>query len=556
MHPVDELAHALGVVQQDGLGELELDEAPVHLVFVADGLAFFQEIRRAQVLAGEIHRHRAQFPALLFPAGQVAADLFKDELVDAGDEAVLFQHRDEHRRGEHAPLGVLPADERLGAGDPPVLQADLGLVIHLEVAGPQRGVQPVDRFFFFQLGLLPGGVVEGAAPVHLIANLARGAAALFHGSHVGLAGPGRIRAEAKLQIIGVFPVRVECVGFLIHLLQPMLDLFLVLPLQQHIEQVGGGAGDKLARAQAAFQRVVEIAQGAVALFDAIDVVHQLEALHVRGDKGVVAALFQKERSVVAETGVALAAGEGVHEGHVLQAGLIAAAQDGHGDEHAAKNDAQQQGEPQVLGHQRVDGLAQQVSGNDGEHIPVVGHQRDVAHQHRRAAFFDPCHAGPARADVIIHLAELGALLFRAVQPGIPKKGGQFIAFAGGQQFAVPGDDPGRALAVEALGGEHAGEQAGVLDAQQHRVFLGLPGGVVDAQFRLAGHDQLGGAGMHHVVARQRGTALPDPRLGFLRIGRQIQLVKPGYRRLARQKFRQRLLVQKHGAVPDDVHAFH
>ena len=502
VHPVDQLAHPVRVIQQDGLGQFKLDKAPVHPVPVPDTAAAFQKIRDLQILPGQIHRDGTQFPALILPACQQAADLFKDKLIQPGNHPVLFKHRYKHRGRQHPLGGMLPADQRLCPGYAPVFQAHLGLEIHPEVPGLQRCVQPVDQFLFLQLGTLPFRIVKGTAALRRRAGLAGGAAAFLHGGHVVFLRAGHIRAETQFQVVRVFPALVKGVHLPVHLPQAAFDLLPVLAFQQHIKQVGGRAGKQFAGMQAALHGAVQVLQGPVALLRAEDIVDQFESLHIRRYQGIVAAFFEQAGCLAAETGIAHTTGDGVHKGHVFQAGLIPAAQQDHRKQHTAEDGDNQHGKPQVALHQERNILAEQIRRDHGKHIPVIDGQRHIGHHDRILPAAHRHHAGIAREHIRFHLGKLTFVLFRAVFPYFPQGAGHFVGLPGGQQFTVPRHHPGGALAVEALAGEHAGKQAAALDAQQHRVVAGFAGGIVDAQLRLPGHDQPGLAGLDHILPGQ------------------------------------------------------
>ena len=307
--------------------------------------------------------------------------------------------------------------------------------------------------------------------------------------------------------------------------------------------------------QAALHGAVQMAQGAVALLGAENIVDQLEALHIRRYQGIVAAFFEQAGCLAAETGIAHTTGDGVHKGHVFQAGLIPAAQQDHRKQHTAEDGDNQHGKPQVALHQERNILAEQIRRDHGKHIPFVGGKRNVTDHYRTVAAAHGRHAGLACMHVLGHLVKLPLLTFGAVFPHIPQRAGHFVALPGSQQFTVPGHHPGGAFAVEALAGEHAGKQAAALDPQQNRIFPGFTGGIVNAQFRFPGHDQPGLAGLDHILPGQRGTAPADPGFRVFHVLRQAQFVKAGHRLFAGDKFRQRLRPQQHGTVPDDIQAF-
>ena len=64
--------------------------------------------------------------------------LLDDEGADGDDQVALLRDRDELAGVEEAPLGVVPAGERLHPDDPVGVELDLRLVVDLELACPHR----------------------------------------------------------------------------------------------------------------------------------------------------------------------------------------------------------------------------------------------------------------------------------------------------------------------------------------------------------------------------------------------------------------------------------
>ena len=100
-----------------------------------------------------IGRRPAVLPRLRLPAGFV-----DDPAADRLDQAAVFGDRHELGRLDQAPIGMPPADERLGADDGAGLQVHLRLVEQLEFPLVDRAVQAgFDRLPFdgahIQLGL-------------------------------------------------------------------------------------------------------------------------------------------------------------------------------------------------------------------------------------------------------------------------------------------------------------------------------------------------------------------------------------------------------------------
>ena len=77
------------------------------------------------------------------PRGDLTAGLLERPLADRHDEAGLLGQVDELVRADEPALRVLPAQECLEAGDPPLLQLDDRLVVQAQLAALERAVQVV-----------------------------------------------------------------------------------------------------------------------------------------------------------------------------------------------------------------------------------------------------------------------------------------------------------------------------------------------------------------------------------------------------------------------------
>ena len=97
-------------------------------------------VRRGGELAGgEVHRHHERaLGCHVAPAGGVAARLRQHLPAQREDEPGLLGEGDEARRREQAPLGVVPADERLAADDRTRGQLDDRLVVERQPAALDR----------------------------------------------------------------------------------------------------------------------------------------------------------------------------------------------------------------------------------------------------------------------------------------------------------------------------------------------------------------------------------------------------------------------------------
>jgi hypothetical protein len=72
---------------------------------------------------------------------RLPAGLAQHPAADRHDQAGLLGERDELERRHEPALGVVPAHERLDAGDPAVVELDDRLVVELELAVLERALQ-------------------------------------------------------------------------------------------------------------------------------------------------------------------------------------------------------------------------------------------------------------------------------------------------------------------------------------------------------------------------------------------------------------------------------
>ena len=142
------------VADQHRLGDLELEPACGQ----TRGRQRCDDLQR-QRAALELHRRDVDREAdIVRPGRGLDAGRGQHPLAELVDQAGLLGDRDEFGRRDHAALRMAPAQQRLAAGDPVVLQVEAGLIINLEAA-----------------------VDDGLAQVHL-----QDAAGADLGVHVGL----------------------------------------------------------------------------------------------------------------------------------------------------------------------------------------------------------------------------------------------------------------------------------------------------------------------------------------------------------------------------------
>ena len=94
-----------------------------------------RDVRVLELLDREVdaHRERRLGRQQGLHLARLAAGLAQDPAADRDDQARLLGERDEGVGADHAALGVMPAQQRLDAGDAAVAEAHDRLVVELEL---------------------------------------------------------------------------------------------------------------------------------------------------------------------------------------------------------------------------------------------------------------------------------------------------------------------------------------------------------------------------------------------------------------------------------------
>jgi hypothetical protein len=96
------------------------------------------QIAGAELARRNIHRHDEIAQAPLDPVAGLGARGSQHLFADLHDQSRLFRHRDELAGGNHAPVRMLPADQRFEAGQTAPGDADLRLVMQDQFVALQR----------------------------------------------------------------------------------------------------------------------------------------------------------------------------------------------------------------------------------------------------------------------------------------------------------------------------------------------------------------------------------------------------------------------------------
>ncbi len=166
---VEGVGRALGVLQEDVLGDLELERSRGNPVPGQPGGHRPREAGGVHVARGDVDRDRHE-QALGAPVGDLAERRLQDVLGEVGHQPGGLGDGYELVRRHPAALGVHPAHQRLQAGDLPV-EADLGLVVQLDLVGVQRPAQVAEETEPVRRVGVPLGLVDldpGAVPLRLV----------------------------------------------------------------------------------------------------------------------------------------------------------------------------------------------------------------------------------------------------------------------------------------------------------------------------------------------------------------------------------------------------
>ncbi len=129
--------HQVGLVEEQRLGDLELQplgrqSAGLQRVRYDGQQVAGLELARRQV-DRDLERQR--------PGGGIGAGAVEHEGADLSDQPGLLRQRNEFGRSNGAALGMLPAHQRLEAGDGVGGEVDQWLVVDRQRAGVDRGAE-------------------------------------------------------------------------------------------------------------------------------------------------------------------------------------------------------------------------------------------------------------------------------------------------------------------------------------------------------------------------------------------------------------------------------
>jgi hypothetical protein len=237
----------------------------------------------------------------------VPATLAQDPAADRDDQAGLLGDRDELVRRHEPALGVVPAQQRLHAGDAAVLEAHDGLVVELQLAGRDRALEVRAQFEAGEHALVHLGFEQAVAALAVaLGDVHRGVGVADHlvGARVRLRvehGDAEAAPQRELLVAGA---QRHGQG-LEHALGGVGGLLAGLDvLEQDRELVAAEAGGGVSAANARVEPARHLDQHLVARGVAQGVVDLLEVVEVEEEHGAPATLAARP-----DDGVAHALGE-------------------------------------------------------------------------------------------------------------------------------------------------------------------------------------------------------------------------------------------------------
>lgn len=148
------------VLKENGLGQLQLEQTRRDSVPAGDFFERTQAVGLFEMPPGEVYRNRERLKPAVNPPPQGQADLFEYIEVELADFLVFLKEGDEVGGVDHSPLGVVPADQRLGAGDPIAVKQHLRLQKHMKIPAFEGIRKQVVELVLAKQPLCEGGIVK------------------------------------------------------------------------------------------------------------------------------------------------------------------------------------------------------------------------------------------------------------------------------------------------------------------------------------------------------------------------------------------------------------
>ena len=314
--------HLVGFAGVGGFGDLQHEVLGIQVAGFQDLVEYALQVRVQHVDPGYVHGHGHGEAVLVLPLADAGGGFAPDEAVQLQYHAALLQQRYEHHRADQAQLGVIPAHQRLGAGEHRLVGPDvkLGLEVDLEAPVFHGAVEVLQQPVAEQRGLVqlrvvdadgPGlaaldrigghpGPVEAALDVQRLVHLGIDAhaqahpvrGAVVHGHVRGqlLHQRGIILVEGAVQQEGVGPLAAahaahlagRVANALADLSQNIVGIVLAVALVEHVELVDVHHHGVHGHLGVALVVQVDVAQ------EVVDVVQPGQAVALRGFDGLPA----------------------------------------------------------------------------------------------------------------------------------------------------------------------------------------------------------------------------------------------------------------------------
>ena len=253
------------------------------VVLFDDALDEGERVHQQEVVAREVHRDRDHREVVVHLVAQELCDLLDDVAVEARDQARLFEHRDEAVRRQEAFRGVNPACQGLAAAEFTCHRAHDRLVVDLDMALADGPVEVVEDEDAVGDALAHGLVVEGHRARRILLDAVAGEFCLVEVRRDGAtvcAGSRLDDPDARLhRDVGHADLVVDSLADLLEL------YFEAVARHEEREIIAREARDVRGR-ERAFQKLSDLAQHAVALVDAVQLIVDLEIRQVQVNRAV------------------------------------------------------------------------------------------------------------------------------------------------------------------------------------------------------------------------------------------------------------------------------
>jgi len=274
---VEQREDVITVLQQGGFGDLQLQPLRRQTT-VGQCAAEVVEKPIVQLLRRQVHRdHR-----IAGPLACIVASLAQHPAAQRDDLPTVLGQGNELLRQQQAAFGMLPADQRLGAGDPQVVTAKPWLVVNFELLLGNRVAQLLFAFEALLQALVQFMAVEAPGTAAVGLGLVQG----YVGAAQQLAGAGRIvrrdgdtDAGADKDLVAVDLERAG--NGLDNARAELVDgLAFDQSAKDHDELVATDPRDQVLLARAALETVCDAIEHFVSGSVAEHVVHWLETIQV------------------------------------------------------------------------------------------------------------------------------------------------------------------------------------------------------------------------------------------------------------------------------------